>query len=82
MNDFGFYLVMTNPVVDYVKCAEAAVKASAKMIQLRMEHASRKKKLQEAIGIGGMADYESQIIDSGKLGIVPYCCAIIRCYLG
>ncbi len=43
MNDLGFYLVMTNPVVRYVKCAEAAVKASAKMIQLRMEHASRKK---------------------------------------
>ena len=52
MNDFGFYLVMTNPVVGYVKCAEAAVKAGVKMIQLRMEHASRKK-LQEAIGIGG-----------------------------
>ena len=31
MKYFGFYLIKTNPVVDYVKCAEAAVKASAKI---------------------------------------------------
>ena len=48
MNDFGFYLVMTNPVVGYVKCAEAAVKAGVKMIQLRMKHASRKEIIREA----------------------------------
>jgi thiamine-phosphate pyrophosphorylase len=48
MKDFGFYLVMTNPVVGYAKCAEAAVKAGAKIIQLRMKHASREEILREA----------------------------------
>lgn len=38
--DFGFYLVMTNPAVGYLKCAEAAVKAGVKMLQLRMKHAA------------------------------------------
>ena len=37
MKDFGFYLVMTNPVVGYEKCCEAAVKAGVKMVQLRMK---------------------------------------------
>ena len=32
MNDFGFYLVMTNPVVGYAKCAEAAVKAGVPFV--------------------------------------------------
>ena len=41
MEDFGFYLVMTNPRVGYVKCAEAAVRAGVKMLQLRMKHAPR-----------------------------------------
>ena len=41
MDDFGFYLVMTNPVVGYAKCAEAAVRAGVRMVQLRMKHASR-----------------------------------------
>ena len=48
MKDFGFYLVMTNPAVGYAKCAEAAVKAGVKIIQLRMKHASRKEILREA----------------------------------
>lgn len=48
MEDFGFYLVMTNPVVGYAKCAEAAVKAGVKIIQLRMKHASREDVLSEA----------------------------------
>lgn len=48
MNDFGLYLVITNPVVGYAKCAEAAVKAGVKMIQLRMKHASREDILREA----------------------------------
>lgn len=48
MNDFGFYLVITNPVVGYAKCAEAAVKAGVKIIQLRMKHASREEILREA----------------------------------
>jgi thiamine-phosphate pyrophosphorylase len=48
MEDFGFYLVMTNPVVGYAKCAEAAVKAGVKIIQLRMKHASREDVLSKA----------------------------------
>lgn len=48
MEDFGFYLVMTNPVVGYAKCAEAAVRAGVKIIQLRMKHASREYVLSEA----------------------------------
>ena len=48
MTDFGFYLVITNPVVGYAKCTEAAVKAGVKMVQLRMKHASREEILREA----------------------------------
>ena len=47
MTDFGFYLVITNPVVGYAKCAEAAVRAGVKMVQLRMKHASREDVLRE-----------------------------------
>ena len=48
MTDFGFYLVITNPVVGYAKCAEAAVRAGVKIIQLRMKHATRDEILREA----------------------------------
>ena len=48
MTDFGFYLVITNPVVGYAKCAEAAVRAGVKIIQLRMKHATRAEILREA----------------------------------
>lgn len=41
MTDFGFYLVMTNPVVGYERCCEAAVKAGVRMVQLRMKDAPR-----------------------------------------
>ena len=41
MDDFGLYLVMTNPVVGYERCCEAAVRAGVRMVQLRMKHASR-----------------------------------------
>ena len=41
MNDFGMYLVMTNPVVGYERCCEAAVKAGVRMVQLRMKDAPR-----------------------------------------
>ena len=47
MTDFGFYLVITNPVVGYAKCAEAAVRAGVRMVQLRMKHASREDILRE-----------------------------------
>ena len=48
MTDFGFYLVMTNPVVGYARCAEAAVRAGVRIIQLRMMHAERADILREA----------------------------------
>ncbi len=48
MKDFGFYLVITNPVVGYAKCAEAAVRAGVKIVQLRMKHATREDVLREA----------------------------------
>lgn len=48
MTDFGLYLVITNPVVGYAKCAEAAVRAGVKIVQLRMKHASREEILREA----------------------------------
>jgi thiamine-phosphate pyrophosphorylase len=48
VTDFGFYLVITNPVVGYAKCAEAAVRAGVKIIQLRMKHAARDEILREA----------------------------------
>ena len=41
MNDFGFYLVMTDPVVGYEDCCRAAVRAGVKMVQLRMKDAPR-----------------------------------------
>ena len=41
MENFGFYLVMTNPKVGYVECARAAVRAGVKIIQLRMKHCPR-----------------------------------------
>lgn len=48
MKDFGFYLVMTNPVVGYAECAKAAVRAGVGIIQLRMKHASRDEIVREA----------------------------------
>ena len=48
MKDFGFYLVMTNPVVGYEACCEAAVKAGVKMVQLRMKDAPREEVLDMA----------------------------------
>ena len=41
MNDFGMYLVMTNPAVGYARCCEAAVRAGVRMVQLRMKDAPR-----------------------------------------
>ena len=48
MKDFGFYLVITNPVVGYARCAEAAVRVGVKIVQLRMKHAAREDILREA----------------------------------
>ena len=41
MTDFGLYLVMTNPVVGYERCCEAAVRANVRMVQLRMKDRPR-----------------------------------------
>ena len=41
MSDFGLYLVMTDPVVGYAACCEAAVRAGVRMVQLRMKDAPR-----------------------------------------
>jgi len=48
MKDFGFYLVITNPVVGYARCAEAAVRAGVRIVQLRMKNAAREDILREA----------------------------------
>ena len=41
MEDFGLYLVMTNPVVGYERCCEAAVNAGVRVVQFRMKDAPR-----------------------------------------
>ena len=38
---FGLYRVLTDPVAGYERCAEAAVKAEVRYLQLRMKAASR-----------------------------------------
>ena len=48
MTDFGLYLVITDPVVGYAACAEAAVRAGVRIVQLRMKHASRDAIVREA----------------------------------
>ena len=51
MDDFGLYLVMTNPVAGYAACAEAAVRAGVRFVQLRMKHASREEIVREATAV-------------------------------
>ena len=45
---FGLYLVMTDPVVGYEACAQAAVRCGLRYVQLRMKNASRAAILAEA----------------------------------
>lgn len=45
---FGLYLVVTNPVKGYEACAEAAVRAGVKFVQLRMKHTPRERILETA----------------------------------
>jgi thiamine-phosphate pyrophosphorylase len=40
-DNFGLYLVMTDPVVGYEACAEAAVRCGVRYLQLRMKGAPR-----------------------------------------
>ena len=48
MEDFGLYLVMTDPVVGYERCCEAAVRAGVRMVQLRMKDRPR----EEIVAVG------------------------------
>ena len=45
---FGLYLVITNPATSYEKCAEDAVKAGLRYIQLRMKNCPHKEILKKA----------------------------------
>ncbi len=45
---FGLYMVMTDPVVGYETCAQAAVNCGLRYVQLRMKNASRVEVLAEA----------------------------------
>lgn len=48
MHNFGFYLVMTQPLVGYAHCTEAAVRAEVPIVQLRMKNVSYEERLQTA----------------------------------
>lgn len=41
--NFGLYLVIFNPATSYEKCAEAAVRAELRFVQLRMKHTTRER---------------------------------------
>ena len=45
---FGLYLVLTDPVAGYVRCAEAAVEAGVRLVKLRMKHAAHAEILRTA----------------------------------
>ncbi len=46
---FGLYLVLTDPVAGYANCAEAAVRAGVRYIQLRMKQHPREEVLKTAL---------------------------------
>ncbi|TFH33093.1 MAG: thiamine phosphate synthase [Deltaproteobacteria bacterium] len=48
---FGLYLVMTDPVVGYEACAEAAVRCGVRYLQLRMKGATRDAVLETALRV-------------------------------
>ena len=43
MKNFGLYLVITDPATSYETCAEAAVRAGVRFVQLRMKHVPRER---------------------------------------
>jgi thiamine-phosphate pyrophosphorylase len=49
--NFGLYMVMTDPVAGYEACAQAAVNCGLRYVQLRMKNASRAAILAEAVKI-------------------------------
>ncbi len=48
---FGLYLVITNPATSYERCAEDAVRAGLRYIQLRMKHRTRGEVLEKALNL-------------------------------
>lgn len=43
MKNIGLYLVITDPATSYETCAEAAVRAGVRFVQLRMKHTPRER---------------------------------------
>jgi thiamine-phosphate pyrophosphorylase len=58
---FGLYIVMTDPVVGYEACAEAAVRCGVRYLQLRMKGAHRDAVLQNALRVRGIT-FESDTL--------------------
>jgi thiamine-phosphate pyrophosphorylase len=48
---YGLYMVMTNPVVGYKACAQAAVSCGLQFVQLRMKHATRDEVVSQALKV-------------------------------
>ncbi|MDD3501293.1 MAG: thiamine phosphate synthase, partial [Candidatus Cloacimonetes bacterium] len=48
MNDFGLYIILTNPTISYTKAAEICVKHKIKYLQLREKEMPDKDLLQLA----------------------------------
>ena len=53
-DNFGLYVILTNPVAGYMKSAEAAVKAGVSFLQLRMKDTPYKEVLEMATLIRGI----------------------------
>lgn len=61
--NFGLYMVMTDPLIGYEACAQAAVNCGVRYIQLRMKNASREEILTEARKVRAVtADTQSLFI--------------------
>ena len=50
-DSFGLYLVITNPATSYETCADAAVRAGLRLVQLRMKRAPRERVVETAKNI-------------------------------
>lgn len=58
---FGLYVILTNPVAGYKKCAEAAVKTGVRFIQLRMKNMPFKQVFKTAKAIKHITDQTSTL---------------------
>ena len=54
IENFGLYLVLTNPVTSYEACTEAAVRAGLRYVQLRMKKVPREEVLAVAQNMRGI----------------------------